>query len=120
MDQGFNGYDSLSYMLYDGQSLSEEVTAVFYVDQNTSINNNFVSSKNKINLSPNPCDDYLNVRSENSISSIQIFNSNGRLEKSVNFNSSELTINVSDLSAGIYYIVFKVGESIQSSKFIKK
>ena len=60
------------------------------------------------------------MRSENTINSVQIFNLNGRLEKVKQVYSTEFSINVSKLNSGLYYIVFKVGDSIQSYKFIKK
>lgn len=118
-DQGFNGYDSCSYILYDGQSLSEEVKAIFYVDQNTNIMDDFIHSENKIRLSPNPCNEYLYLSSEQMIRSIQIFNAAGKLALMKNVNNKEYTINVSALSPGLYYIVFKIGDRLQSDKFIK-
>ncbi len=119
-DPGFNGYDSLSYILYDGQDLSQEVNAIFYVEGNTTSIDKITKKKNDLILSPNPCNEYLHIKSENTIFSIKIFNSSGVLELVEDVNNNEATINVSELNAGIYYIVFNIENELYSKKLIKR
>lgn len=119
-NQEFNGYDSLSYILYDGYSLSEEAKVIFYVDQNTSILGNSISLKEEIKIGPNPCYDYIRVDSKYIINSAQIFNSAGKLVLTSIINSEEFEINVSKLNFGLYFIVFKTDNNIHLKRFIKQ
>ena len=77
-------------------------------------------SKVNFNIFPNPVEDVLNISksSESEIISVDITDLNGRTIKSVNNDFS--TINVSDLSTGIYFINVRSEEGFATKKLIKK
>ena len=73
----------------------------------------------ELNIFPNPANNHLNISISHEINnySIEIFNINGELIKSIN-NTNR--INISDLNNGSYYInIIHEGELIKSEKFIK-
>lgn len=71
---------------------------------------------NKINISPNPTADFLNIDTEASIDGYKVFNALGQMVKKGNF---ENRIDVSDLQEGNYSILFQAGERLSNKKFIK-
>ncbi len=83
-------------------------------------NNTFETSTN-FTIYPNPVKETLHIFSFNlrSVDSISIFNSVGQIVKNI-LNPTNLSINVSDLSQGIYYLNI-TSENIKTShKFIKE
>lgn len=66
---------------------------------------------------PNPTSDILNIQTEQKISKIEILDTSGKLLKSN--SGSGKTINVSNLSKGIYLIKIYANQNIINSKFIK-
>lgn len=92
-----------------------------FIEPNQKTNTwNVVNKEQNINIHPNPVSDILNIQNIeiDAIRSISIFNNLSNLEQSINtgFNS----INVSDLSAGVYFLQIEYinGES-EVHKFMK-
>lgn len=73
-------------------------------------------NKTKIQIYPNPAKDVVNLKSDNPIRSVEIYDSLGRIVK----NEVSKTINISELVKGIYFLKVKTdsGESIE--KIIKE
>ena len=70
-----------------------------------------------LSIYPNPVADKLKISNKNyTIESIEIFNVNGRAIKSIEGVSS---IDVSDLSNGIYFIHIKTDKEEMNKKFVK-
>ena len=87
-----------------------------------SIENNVLSN---LNVYPNPVDSVLNISGDLEVltsAKANIFDMSGKKlkEVSLNFNSSNATIDVSTLQTGTYILTLTKGESKQSYKFIKK
>lgn len=76
---------------------------------------------NVISLYPNPANDLLNIRMSNaSLTSIEIVDINGRTVNSMALNNvSDVQVNVSDLSAGIYMINIYSDNNKTTKKFVK-
>lgn len=79
---------------------------------------------NEINLYPNPTRDFININASNLLDikgSIDIYNNLGQkvATKTVNSNS-DLKVNVSNLSNGVYFINLNSGELTKKMKFIKE
>jgi len=67
---------------------------------------------------PNPTQNQWNIETTNAnIQSVDIFNTLGRLVKSVNVSNSDVTIDASDLSSGIYFA--KINSSNNNAQTIK-
>jgi hypothetical protein len=76
----------------------------------------------KFLISPNPANDFINIsNSENiKVSNIKITDLNGRVVKQSNFdNVSNINLNVSDLSSGVYMMNINTNEGATVKKIIK-
>lgn len=70
-----------------------------------------------VQIYPNPASEILNFVAENAVSTIQIVDVSGKIVLSSNAQSN--SIDVSMLNAGIYYIRFFLGESVETKIFQK-
>lgn len=119
-NQGFTGMDSLMYCVYDGYTLSQPNVAYLFVAHNISNNEWNRPIIDGLDLSPNPCSDMMMIKSEENISSVQIFTINGKLVETIFVNSNEYSLNVSGYHTGVYLAVAKTNGAVLSKKFIKK
>ena len=73
-----------------------------------------------IDVYPNPASNVINVRSEFTIDNLSIFDLMGRTVKQQISNNKEFSLDVSDLSKGIYLVKLSSGDKEAVTKFIKK
>ena len=73
-----------------------------------------------IDVYPNPASNVINVRSEFTIDNLSIFDLTGRTVKQQISNNKEFSLDVSDLSKGIYLVKLSSGEKEAVTKFIKE
>ncbi|MFY0602565.1 MAG: carbohydrate binding domain-containing protein [Flavobacteriaceae bacterium] len=90
-----------------------------YVHKNTTLSTKNFNIAN-VSLYPNPATSILNINSQETIQSVSIYNILGREIKTIMVNSKEPSIDVENLSAGIYIIKYKVNNAVGSVKFIKE
>lgn len=76
------------------------------------------TSKTQPNVFPNPTSDFINIKSDEIINSIKLYNASGRLIKTENSNSSK--INISSLPKGNYIISIETKSGIETKKIIKE
>ena len=72
---------------------------------------------------PNPTTDIINIKSKNNvaINNVQITDINGRVVNEVNLKSEANTqINISELTAGVYFLKITTDQGVGSTKIIKK
>lgn len=120
-DEGFNGYDSLSYLVYDGSTLSQPNWVVLEVTGNVnSLIKKQVKKINSIHLMPNPVETTLTINGTEKIKYIQLFSIEGILINSFEVGSSQHLLNVQNLKPGVYFIVASLGGNYYSERFIKK
>lgn len=117
-DVGFSGAWSVYPYFASGNIVISDVNRGFFLvkDQNFLSSESF--DKTEFELYPNPVNDYLTVKSnETTISSIKIYNTLGQVVLSMeNKNTFARTIDVSSLNTGMYYILLNGNTS---KKFIK-
>lgn len=72
-------------------------------------------------LAPNPASDYVDIASPNGISSVILYDVLGREVQIENFSSTDkrVTIDLSALSSGVYYVQVSNGSSKTTKKLIK-
>lgn len=75
-------------------------------------------SSGSIKVFPNPGADKIQVVGSSAYGSVTIINSSGKVLKQKQLNSNN-TVSVSDLPAGLYYLIFFDGTKRMSSKFTK-
>ena len=75
----------------------------------------------QIKAYPNPTSDYWNIKSDQDIQNLYIYNINGELVYSVlNHQSEQIRLNATDLPTGIYFVKIQDANGIQHMKIIKK
>ncbi len=75
-------------------------------------------SKTQINIFPNPTSDFINIKSDEKIKSVKLYNASGSLVKTENNEFSR--INISNLPKGNYLLSIETGSGIETKKIIKK
>ncbi|MCQ2285417.1 MAG: choice-of-anchor J domain-containing protein [Bacteroidales bacterium] len=119
----------ISFKIYDGQhNLVKEVAngtslqsgaviATFTNKCGVGVEEN-AERENAIDIYPNPVKDVLNVRAEG-FNTVEVVNFLGQTVYSASVNSSEFTINTSNLTAGVYFIRL-AGDNLVTKKFVKE
>lgn len=69
---------------------------------------------------PNPASNQLTISARENISNADVFNVLGRKVKSFAINSAKKTLDISDLSAGIYLVKYESAGKTGTAKFIKQ
>ncbi|QAA82405.1 T9SS type A sorting domain-containing protein [Aequorivita sp. H23M31] len=83
-----------------------------------SMGTNDVTSVDTISIFPNPAQDYINFSSKYTIQNVEIYNSLG--QQVMNSNAVNQSLNIGDLSNGIYILKAQTEKGSQIIKFIKK
>ncbi len=83
----------------------------------TGIVNNTYS--NTLNVYPNPVNDVLNIANVSDANEIVIYDVTGKVVKSMKVNGSDISVNVSDLQRGVYFVNVYGNKGVQAKKFLK-
>jgi hypothetical protein len=86
-------------------------------DITTGIND--VSNSFDFSIFPNPTTDIIKISSSKE-ATIEILNINGQIIKTINHDSGEFSVDIRDLSSGVYIIKAKTDKKIVTKKFIKQ
>ncbi|MFM7018038.1 CotH kinase family protein [Flavobacterium sp.] len=78
-----------------------------------------ISTNSWVTIYPNPVVNYLTISSSNQILKIDFFDISGKVVKSLDVNSSQISTDVSALSNGVYFMTIEGEYGIKHSKFIK-
>ncbi|HNQ67029.1 MAG TPA: T9SS type A sorting domain-containing protein [Bacteroidales bacterium] len=73
--------------------------------------------KGDFDVFPNPADNYITILSDKIINSVQIFDINGKLLKSVSDNYED--IDISDFGQGMYFILINTDDEVLKRKFVR-
>jgi len=65
---------------------------------------NEIYQNNFVQIFPNPSNNTINIKSDKSISRIEIFNNQGQLVKTVQTQNKELNILISELPSGLFFV----------------
>ena len=103
-------------------SVSKEVvqTAKFKIKNAANGQNSIVEkSKSEFAIYPNPANDYLIIESDLENAKVEIYNLNGVLIYTGIFNNNSKYVNISDYSAGLYFVKIINDKETKTLKFIK-
>lgn len=106
---GFYGYSTPN----QGLLLLDDVA----VDMFTSVNNNI---ENHMSIYPNPAEDKLNIVSESTINTVKVYSISGSLVYDNNFNESSISLDVDNLTNGVYVIFIETENGLIREKLIIK
>ena len=84
-------------------------------NQSTLSNDSF--SQAEFRTYPNPTQDVWNIRTTENVQKVEVYNIAGRLVKKLNVNASEVSINASELSTGVY--LAKISNEFDQTRTIK-
>ena len=80
-----------------------------------------LATANDIKLYPNPAQTILNIKiKEGQYDEIMIFSSVGNLVKTIRPEQNDISINVSDLASGMYFVRFVTGKLAVTKRFVKQ
>ncbi|MES2592458.1 MAG: Ig-like domain-containing protein [Bacteroidota bacterium] len=108
-EESYVGDDYFEYCIFDGFSLSKSAYVCLEVNNVLNVEENGLSNAINVTIFPNPASDVVNVKANKTISNVALFSSEGKLMKSLVVNDSDVTINTTELSRGIYYLKTTVG-----------
>ena len=117
------GYKFLNWTEND-TIVSEEAEFTFVVKGNRNFVANFVSTEGvdeltaSFRLYPNPVNDKLNIVTETEVEEVVVYDAFGRQQTTVNGQQS--TVDVSNLNAGVYFVMIKTNEGVVVKRFIKQ
>lgn len=120
------GFDSTKLFQWkvDKYNQSGDNGGFLYLDNIVLTKNAPLSVKNNellgFSMYPNPANNVLNISAKETIKNADIFNVLGKKVMSVNINKANGSIDVSNLSSGIYLIKYNVNDKVGTAKFIKQ
>lgn len=103
------------YFDYNFPIITNDELTVF-----STLSNSDFSKDSSLQIYPNPVQDFLNIKSENTITSIQLFDSQGRLLTTKVANETFEVLDISKYSEGIYFVSVITSVGKQTQKIIKK
>lgn len=69
---------------------------------------------------PNPVQDILTIKSKNKLESYEVYSSVGQTVLRGNLGNTNVQINMSALTAGVYYVKVKTEKAVVTEKILKK
>ena len=96
--------------------VSAEAMAIHYEDH-TAINE---LEQALVSVYPNPCNNFVNIKSTEDIQSITVYNEMGQLLLSLLEPHQKESINIADFNAGFYFIKIKTNTSFTVKKVLKQ
>ena len=112
-DQNTTGLLRSSNVIISGEGVPSK-TVIVSQTATLGINNNALSI---ITMYPNPTSDFLNIKSDQKISKIEIYDMSGKLVQTSKMNNEK--VSVSKLPKGNYLIKLQTENGVVNSKFIK-
>lgn len=73
-----------------------------------------------ISVYPNPAENVIYIKAESTITSVQLYDVQGRIILTKVNNTASETIDVSNYAAGIYFVIIKTDRGTKTEKIIKK
>ena len=92
-------------------------TGMFVLNGYTNLENKSANDLN-IEVYPNPANQVLNIRSNNEISNMKIYNMSGQLLKNHIVNAREKSIDVAELKGGLYLLKVETNERVRTIRFV--
>ncbi len=113
------GIHNITYTYTDSVGCSDAVSSTIIVTACTGIND--LAFNSDFNIYPNPFNEILIIESFiDKASEVFIFNVLGERVYSQSIKKGKTEVNLSEISAGVYFIQNRVGSTITTQKFIKR
>jgi hypothetical protein len=103
------------YFDYNFPITTNEATTVFQLLSNPSF-----PTDSTISLYPNPTHNVVNIKAKNTITSVQLFDVQGRLLETKLVNENDTTLDITTQSAGVYFIKATTDKGIRVERIVKE
>ncbi|MFC4739497.1 T9SS type A sorting domain-containing protein [Flavobacterium ponti] len=134
LDTGGHGNVLLKLQTKDNLLISDMVTnkADIYFDYNFPVETNFanttfqvlsnsiVTNDNSVGIYPNPAKDNVNIKANSAITSIEVYDAQGRIVQKRITNVDNENLDVSNLTKGIYFLMIKTELGQKVEKLVKE
>lgn len=81
---------------------------------------NTTFENNRVSLAPNPTEDWINIVSKDNMTSVELFDLQGRILEKVLTNTASLRLDLSNRNSGIYFLKIKTSNGFRVEKIIKQ
>jgi hypothetical protein len=115
---GFGGIDSFYYSLFDGQTLSLPNKVTIQVEKYTGLKT--VVAAQDVRIYPNPTTGMVRLTASAPFQSVRVFNMSGQLVQTYTPSSDTVDINITDVAAGMYAVVYEIDGQLYSKSILKK
>jgi hypothetical protein len=115
-----------SIIFFDAETAasSDATQDVFWIDdfifgEFASLSDHRVKLIKDVSLYPNPVRDVVNISAGESIQRVRVYDLTGRMVKQANPNTADFSLDVADLSKGVYFVKLNAGDREATTKLIK-
>ena len=120
------GPNQLGAADFYGYDLNGAVNSGFYIDDikleklGTSISVKPAANEVSLKMYPNPASNTLNINSSRAFKNIRIYDIAGAEVMNVQGGTEIMSVDISSLSSGVYYVSFNYGDQIVVRKLVKE
>ena len=108
-----------SYLQLTSTNLDNNLASSWIASSSSLTSNAFNFTKNTLSIFPNPASNLITIKSNTTIEKMELLDIYGKLIKSAFVDGSEISLDVSSLSNGVYFIKANGELGVQVNKFIK-
>jgi len=116
--KGFEGIDRFKYAIFDEKDLSSSATVSIDVKKQRATL--YTGNPGVFKIFPNPAKGAFTIEGKVDIYSVSLLDSSGRKFREELISAKSKTINISNLKAGLYYVLTNIGGQFYSEKLIIK
>jgi hypothetical protein len=108
-----------SYLQLIDTALDNNLASSWTATTNTLLAESF-SSASVITIFPNPVQEQLTIQSQNTIESAEVLDISGKLLQKLSGNATEIVIDFSHYSRGMYFVKISSGDASKTQKIIRQ
>lgn len=109
-----------SYLQLISTSLDNNLASSWIASTNSLAVNEVNNNNSSVVIYPNPAQHILTITSPNNIDSIEIFDVSGKLLIATSVKENQTTVDISNLSVGIYFVKVQSEVGIKTEKIVKQ
>lgn len=109
-----------AYLQLISTSLDNNLASSWVANTSGTLASTGFTTSTTLQISPNPAESVLHIQSEVALQQVVIYSSIGQALRYENVSSTEIDLEISDLSKGIYFVQTTSSQGRTISKFIKK
>lgn len=112
------GLDDIPGMEMTAENTTNPSAIYYEVGDCFETGNKKILSQN--NIWPNPATDFVNIISNQNITKVEVINQNGEIATVISANSNQVSLKVSNLAKGVYFVKIYKNEDVSTESLIVK